>query len=146
VNHLLTLQASWSGLTGNTTVSHIHLPTATPLTGTAGVVITPSTLVAFPSGLTSGTYSNTFDMTASATYPAAFIAANGGTTAGAEAAVFAAFNEGRAYWNIHTSFAGGGEINGFLTVVPEPSTMALVGMGLVGVAAGVWHKRRANIV
>src|SRR5688572_13230800 len=60
VSHMLTLQASWSGLTGNTTVSHIHMPTATPFSGNAGVVITPGNLVGFPAGVTFGTYSRTF--------------------------------------------------------------------------------------
>lgn len=145
VGHVLTLQASWSGLTGNTTVSHIHLPTATPFSGNAGVVITPGTLTDFPAGVTSGTYSKIFDMTSSSTYPAAYITANGGTTAGAEAAVITAFNEGRAYWNIHTSFAGGGEINGFVTLVPEPSSLALAGLGIAAIATRVWSKRRAKI-
>lgn len=144
IAHTLSLQAIWSGLSGNTTASHIHLPTTTPFTGTAGVVITPGTLVNFPVGVTSGSYSMTFDMTDSATYPAAYITANGGTTAGAEAAVFAAFNEGRAYWNIHTSTFGGGEIRAFVTPVPEPSTLALLGLGVAGIAAGVWSKRRAS--
>lgn len=145
VGHLLTLQANWSGLTGNTTISHIHLPTATPFTGTAGVVITPGNLTGFPAGVTSGTYSMAFDMTQASTYPGAYITANGGTPAGAEAAVIAAFNQGRAYWNIHTSFAGGGEINGFVTAVPEPSSLALVGLGIAAIAARVWSKRRAKI-
>lgn len=144
VGHLLTLRSTWSGLSGTTTASHIHLPTTTPFTGTAGVVITPGTLVGFPAGVTSGSYSNTFDMTLSSTYPAAYITAHGGTTAGAEAAAAAAFAEGRAYWNIHTSTFGGGEINGFLVAVPEPSSLALAGLGILAIATRVWSKRRAS--
>jgi hypothetical protein len=86
----------------------------------------------------------TLDMTDSATYPGAYITANGGTTAGAEAAVFTAFNEGRAYWNIHTDTFGGGEIRAFVTPVPEPSTFALLGLGIAGIAARAWSKRRAS--
>jgi len=145
VAHTVSLQGSWSGLSGNTTISHIHLPTATPFTGTAGVVITPGNLPSFPAGVTAGSYSMSFDMTQASTYPAAFITANGGTTAGAEAAVFTAFNEGRAYWNIHTSTFGGGEIRGFTTLVPEPSSLALAGLGIAAFAARVWSKRRAKI-
>jgi hypothetical protein len=140
IGHLLTLQASWSGLTGNTTVSHIHLPTATPFTGTAGVVITPGTLPSFPTGVTSGTYLTVLDLTSAATYPAAFVTANGGV-AGAEAAVISAFDQGRAYWNIHTSAVGSGEINGFLTVVPEPSSMALAGLGIAAIALRSMRRR-----
>src|SRR5258705_605350 len=35
--HTLALSVSFSGLTGNTTASHIHAPTLIPLSGTAGV-------------------------------------------------------------------------------------------------------------
>jgi len=83
----------------------------------------------------------TFDMTSASTYPGGF----GGSPAGAEALVFTAFNEGRAYWNIHTGTFGGGEIRAFVTPVPEPSTLALVGLGIAGIAARVWSKRRAKI-
>jgi hypothetical protein len=145
VAHLLTLQASWSGLTGTTTASHIHAPTTTPFViGGGGVVITPGTLPSFPAGVTSGSYSMTLDLTSSSTYPAAYITANGGTTAGAEAAITTAFAQGRAYWNIHSSFAGGGEISGFLTAVPEPSSLALVGLGIAAIAARVWSKKRVK--
>ena len=129
VTHSLQLQLTWSGLSGNTTVSHIHGPTTTPFTGTAGVVLTPSTLPGFPAGVTSGSYSITLDLTQASTYPASYITANGGTTAGAEAAITTAMAEGRTYWNVHTTTFGGGEINGFLTAVPEPSILALAGIG-----------------
>lgn len=129
VTHSLQLQVSWSGLSGNTTVSHIHGPTATPFTGSAGVVLTPGTLPGFPVGVTSGSYSTTLDLTQASTYPAAYITANGGTTAGAEAAITAAIAQGRTYWNIHTSTFGGGEINGFLTAIPEPSSLAILTVG-----------------
>jgi hypothetical protein len=146
VAHLLQLQAVFSGLSpggSGTTVSHIHLPTASPFTGTAGVVITPGTLPGFPVGVFSGSYSNVFDMTSSSTYPAAFVTANGGV-AGAEAAVFSAMQAGKAYWNIHTGNFGGGEIRGFLTVVPEPSSLALVSLGSAGVALRVCRRRESR--
>ncbi|HXJ76308.1 MAG TPA: CHRD domain-containing protein, partial [Candidatus Dormibacteraeota bacterium] len=36
VAHTLELQVSFSGLTGTTTASHIHAPTTSPFSGTAG--------------------------------------------------------------------------------------------------------------
>lgn len=145
VNHLLQMQATFSGLSGNVTVTHFHAPTTTPGTGTAGVAVGNPSLPLFPSGGTSGNYSETLDLTQTSVYNAGFLSgAGGGTAAGAETAFINAANQGRAYWNIHTSTFGGGEIRGFLTVVPEPSSVALATLGILGVAARVWSKRREN--
>jgi hypothetical protein len=65
-----------------------------------------------------------------------------GTPATAEEALFAAMNEGKAYWNIHTQANPGGEIRGWITAVPEPSSIALASLGILGVAARIWSKRR----
>jgi hypothetical protein len=46
---------------------------------------------------------------------------------------------GQAYWNIHSTFAGSGEIRGFLVPVPEPSALALFGLGAGAIA---WRLRR----
>ena len=144
VAHTLQLQAAYSGLSGNTTATHIHGPTTTPGTGTASIMVGNPNLPNFTFGATSGTYSETLDLTQSSVYNSGFFGGlGGGTAAGAESAFITAMNEGRAYWNIHTSTFGGGEIRAFATLVPEPSSVALVGLGLLGVAARVWSKRRA---
>lgn len=128
------VEVSFSGLTGNVTASHIHGPTATPFAGTAGVMTPTPTFPGFPSGVTSGSYDHTFDLTLASSYNAAFITASGGTISQAMNRMIGAFDEGRAYLNIHTSTFGGGEIRGFLRVVPTPATAGMLAMGGLVVA------------
>ena len=137
--HTMEVQVSFSGLTGITTASHIHSPTAASGTGTAGVATITPTFTGFPLGVTSGTYDHTFDLTLASSYNPAFVTANGGTTAGAEAALLAGLAAGQAYLNIHTSTFGGGEIRGFLVPIPEPATVGLTGLALAGL---VFARRR----
>jgi hypothetical protein len=123
------VEASFSGLTGNVTASHIHGPTTVAGTGTAGVMTVTPTFTGFPSGVTAGTYDHTFDMTLASSYNPSFVTAQGGVS-GALNALTAALDGGKAYLNIHTSTFSGGEIRGFLTVVPEPASMT--GLALAG--------------
>jgi len=142
--HTLQMQVTFSGLTGNVTQSHIHAPTASPFTGTSGIAIGNTSLPGFPLGATFGTYSALLDLTQSSLYNSSFLAANGGTAAGAEAAVTGYMASGRAYWNIHSTTFPGGEIRGFLVAVPEPSTLALAGLGVLGLAVRARMQKRGN--
>ena len=119
--NLMQVHITFSGLTGTTTASHIHAPTAVPLspTSTAGVATTTPTFTDFPLGVRAGTYDHTFDMTLASSYNPAYVTANGGTPALAFVALKTAIAAGKSYLNVHTSFAPGGEIRGFL--VPCPS-------------------------
>ncbi|MFN3513999.1 MAG: CHRD domain-containing protein [Phenylobacterium sp.] len=132
----LFLEVSFSGLLSDTTIAHIHGPTAAPHTGTAGVMTQLPTFVGFPAGVTAGGYSNTFDLLSTGSYNPAFVTANGGTAAGARDALVAALNGGQAYLNIHTQQFPAGEIRGFFTAVPEPQAWMLMiaGFGLAGLA------------
>lgn len=128
----MSLNLTFSGLLGNTTASHIHccaLPTTT-----APVATQVPSFVGFPLGVTGGAYSNTFDMTLVSSYNPTFITNNGGTTASAFEALLSGMLDGKAYWNVHSSFAPGGEIRGALNQVPEPSTLLLFGVSLAGIA------------
>jgi hypothetical protein len=131
----LSIDANWSGLSGPTTVAHIHCCTSTPGAGTVGIAVTPGTLPGFPVGEQAGSYIISLDLTDSATYTATFLNNfGGGTTVGAEQALIGGLDGGLAYFNIHTSTFPGGEIRGFPSRVPEPGVLALLGLGLAGLA------------
>jgi hypothetical protein len=130
VANTLRVQVNFSGLLGNTTASHIHCCVAAP--GTAGVATVMPAFPGFPLGVTSGTDDATLDMTLASSYNPAFITASGGTALSAETVLFAGLAAGQTYFNIHTTFAGGGEIRGFLVAVPEPGTLVLAAVALVG--------------
>jgi len=128
--HTLTIEVAFSGLLGLTTAAHIHCCTAVPETGTAGVATELPTFTGFPLGVTSGTYQHTFDTSLAATWNPNFITNfGGGTIAGAESAFLAGLESGTSYLNLHTEFAPGGEIRGFLQPVPEPASFALLALG-----------------
>ncbi|MDR3619925.1 MAG: CHRD domain-containing protein [Paludisphaera borealis] len=142
VGQTMRVQVTFSGLLGTTTASHIHSPTLNPGGGTAGVATQTPTFAGFPLGVTSGTYDRTFDLTDASTYNTAFVTSNGGTVSGAEAALLAGLAAGKAYLNIHTSVAPGGEIRGFLRPVPEPASLALAAVGGLCILAA--RLRRPN--
>jgi hypothetical protein len=138
--NMLRVQFNWTGLSGNTTVSHIHCCTAVAGTGTVGVASPVPSYPGFTAGVTAGSYDQTFDLLLASSWNAAFITSSGGTAEQARDRLLTAFGSGTAYLNVHSSAFPGGEIRGFVSVVPEPSTYALMGTGLIGL--GVLARRR----
>jgi hypothetical protein len=128
------VDVTFSGLTSGTTASHIHCCLASPFeTGVnVGVATTVPSFTGFPLGVTSGTYDHVFDLTLASSYNPAFVTAEGGTVAGAEAALVAGIEDGETYLNIHTTTNPGGEIRGFLVAAPEPASLVLLGSALLG--------------
>jgi hypothetical protein len=145
-DNTLAITTTFAGLSGTTTVAHIHCCTAAANAGNAGVALAGGaggSLINFPVGVKGGTYSQNFNLGLNSVYGLIFLNNNGGTANGARDAMLAAFESGRAYLNIHTSPQfGGGEIRAWITPVPEPGTWALMALGLAGVAA-VARRRQA---
>lgn len=141
----LFLDVEFSGLVGFTTVSHIHGPTVLAGAGTASVMTTTPSFAGFPAGVTAGTYSTILDLSLASSYRAGFLSGFGGDTLLAEAALISAMEAGKAYLNIHTDFAPGGEIRGFfaVTVIPEPGTwLGMISLGALGAGTVVRRCRR----
>jgi hypothetical protein len=129
-SHYLSVLSSFSGLEAGTTAAHIHCCTLVPGVDTAGVASMTPTFSGFPSGVTSGNYNAVFDTSQASFWNATFLTNNGGTTAGAEAALLAGLNGGSAYFNLHTTAYPGGEIRGFLAPIPEPAQAMMLLAGL----------------
>jgi hypothetical protein len=143
--HTIQINATFSGLTTPDVAAHIHCCLPSPfLTGVnVGVATTVPAFVGFPLGVTSGSYSSqVFDLTQALIYNPAFVTLQGGIPQ-AEAALVAGIQNGGTYFNIHTVSNSGGEIRGFLSQVPEPATLYLMGLGLIALAGIIRRRRRA---
>ena len=141
----MSVDVTFDGLLTGNTAAHIHVingPGDTNTLDTLGPVATTTpTFTGFPTGATSANYFNPFEMTLSSSYRAGRITDSGGTTALAEAELFAGITSGRAYLNIHSTTFPGGEIRGFLTPVPEPAGLTLAARHCLGwfASAGTRH-------
>ena len=131
----LRVAIEFAGLTGTTTVAHIHCCVDPP--GNVGVASQVPTFPGFPAGVTGGAYDQTFDLALESSYSPDFLAGpGGGTAAGAEEALALGLAGGQAYVNIHSDYAPGGEIRGFL--VPVPAALPL----LLSAFGALWVLRR----
>lgn len=147
--HQLRVSVTFSGLSANSSAAHIHCCTTAP--NNAGVATTAPAFPGFPLGATGGSYDQTFDTTQTTIWNSAFISANGGTPAGAEAALASGLAAGKAYLNVHTSAYPGGEIRGFLapqaasspgSSIPTLSQWGLIGLVLLLAGATMVMLRR----
>jgi hypothetical protein len=134
--NILGVTETFSNLEAPANAAHIHC-CALPGSNAGIAVPFPS----FPAA-TSGTYANTFDLTLTSTYLLAFLTANGGTAAGAEAALIAGLENGEAYANIHDATFPGGEIRGWLEPTPLPATLPLLAGGLGALGLLGWRRKR----
>jgi hypothetical protein len=119
----LRIVVSFSGLTGPATSAHVHCCVSTFMTS-AGVAVVPPTLPGFPYA-SDGSYDQVYDTGSTSTWAPGFLTTfGGGSVAGAEAALLAGLEWGKAYVDIHTAFAPGGEIKGVLAPAYEFFTVA----------------------
>jgi hypothetical protein len=131
----LTVFITFSGLTTGTGAAHIHCCT---LPGANAGVAIDFVDRGFPLGVTAGTYTQILNLADINTYTTGFRNANGGTIATVQAAFVSALAGGRTYFNVHTTQFPGGEIRG---QIPEPATIALLGLGLAGLGVARRRKR-----
>lgn len=132
----------FTGLSGNSVTANLFVPT--PPSGVGDIIANVPSLLAFPAGVTSGTYDQTFDLTVAGSYNPAFITAAGGTVFDALQALHDAVEADSAFITITSTSFGGGEISGALTVVPEPASLSLFGLTAMGAVVGRAVRKRSK--
>lgn len=130
--NVLAFSATFSGLSGLSTVAHFHCCTTLLFPNTAPVAVDAPSLPNVPSSF-AGTFGAALDLDDANNFSAAFINSSGGTTNGAIARFVQGLNTGQVYFNIHSDKFTGGEIRGAM-LVPEPASAALALLGLAGLA------------
>jgi CHRD domain-containing protein/PEP-CTERM motif-containing protein len=121
----VTISLTFSGLVAPQTAAHIHC--CTPPSANAAVRIEPPSL---PLG-------NFVDLFVGIPDP---LPNNPPLT---RAGFVQGLKGGLAYFNVHSTQFPGGEIRGQLQAVPAPTTLLLLGSGLVAVAAAIRRRRRS---
>lgn len=118
VANTLTINLSWQGLSTTTTAAHIH----GPLPATGVLIPGPS----FP-GFSNGPATGNMAQQVLAYTPTQIATFKG------------YFDNSQTYFNIHTGNVPSGEIQGIIRPVPEPASLAMLGMG------AWWAIRRRRI-
>lgn len=103
----LTIVMQWQGLSGPVTAGHLHCCAAPGQD--AGVALPLS-----PAASPDGNLSASIDLDKAESYTPAFLGANGGSAAGARAALLKGLAEGGGYLNLHTDAHPKGEVRGNL--------------------------------
>ena len=117
----LSINMSFSGLTGNSTASHIHCCAGPGVNGM--VATTTPTFAGFPLGVTAGTFNIVLDLNNSTSYNPAFVTAHGNSVPTAKADFINGILGGQTYLNVHSSTFMGGEIRAQL--VPDTTAPSI---------------------
>ncbi|MEQ1829223.1 MAG: CHRD domain-containing protein [Pirellula sp.] len=123
----MNVQLTFNGLTGLTTSSQLF---AIPKLNQAAIAAVP--FVSFPLNANSGSYNRTFDLTQSSSYSPAFMTAadrgQGFVISDSLQAVIDGAEGQTAFIRINTTTFPNGELSGFLTAVPEPSSIQMIAL------------------